>query len=117
MTSEPKVINRHHFRGKRMPDPWIYVGRGTALGNPFTVQEHGRDGAIQLYRAWLWQKLRQGDPHVLEAMNRITHETNLVCSCAPNPCHADVIVAAWRWMQEGMKDDDRDRDQDHDQGP
>ena len=47
----PFVINRHHHKDG-LPSGAIYIGRGTPLGNPFTVQEHGED-ALGLYRRWL----------------------------------------------------------------
>jgi hypothetical protein len=96
----PTVINRHHYKSDRhsqpFPRPWMYVGRGTPLGNPFTIQEHGIK-AIELYRRWLWAKLKARDPDVIRELERIQENTHLVCSCAPRPCHGDVIVRAWRW--------------------
>lgn len=96
---EPTVINRHHYRGRRFPDPWIYIGRGTPLGNPFTVEEHGED-ALTKYRAWLWEKLRANDRTVLAALEKITPQHHLVCSCKPRPCHGDVVVRAWSWLRK-----------------
>lgn len=94
----PTVVNRHHYKKGELPRPWTYVGRGTPLGNPFTVQEHGQN-ALELYRRWLWDKIRGSDPQVLSALADIREDTNLVCSCAPRPCHADVICRAWAWLQ------------------
>jgi hypothetical protein len=99
----PYVVNRHHFRGKPLPDPHLYVGRGTPLGNPFKLSDlqPGEDRMVILdrYRRWLWEKIRENDAEVLAYFRRIKHETALVCSCAPKPCHADVIVRAWQWLQ------------------
>lgn len=98
----PVVINRHHYQNDRpqrpFPVPWLYIGRGTPLGNPFTVAKHGQ-AAIGLYRRWLWEKIQDEDPEVLRELDRITEQTSLVCSCAPRPCHGDIIVRAWRWRQ------------------
>jgi len=94
----PLVINRHHYKKKPKPRPWIYIGRGSPLGNPFTVKEHGLD-ALELYRSWLWRKLVERDPGVLAEMRKITAQHHLVCSCAPRPCHGDVVVKAWAWLQ------------------
>lgn len=93
----PTVINRHHFKGRPMPRPWVYIGRGTPLGNPFTVAEHGEQ-ALPRYRRWLWDRIRESDPRVLEALRGLTPRHHLVCSCAPRPCHGDVVVAAWHWL-------------------
>ena len=94
----PKVINRHHYRGRSLPRPWIYVGRGTPLGNPYRAQEHG-EAALEKYRRWLWDRIRAGDRAVLRTLREIQEDTHLVCSCAPRPCHADVIVRAWKWLR------------------
>ena len=95
----PTVINRHHYRGKDLPEPWLYVGRGTPLGNPYTLAEHGMN-ALPLYKAWLWRQIRSGSPLVLAALRSITPEHHLVCSCAPRACHADIIVRAWLWLRD-----------------
>lgn len=125
----PSVVNRHHFayvdgvgpppkkkptRGKNyLPAPWIYVGRKvhghpgeSPLANPYRPHGAGfdgealtHDGALELYRRWLWQKIRTNDPRVMLALRSITDETALVCSCAPRPCHADVVAKAWVWLK------------------
>jgi len=101
----PKVINRHHYLGddgepdhNKLPIPYIYIGRGTTLGNPYKVAEHGGK-ALELYRAWLWQKVKQRDAKTLRAFAGINWDTHLVCSCAPRPCHGDVVVSTWLWLQ------------------
>ena len=97
----PRVLNRHHFESSaKIPKPWVYVGRGTPLGNPYTVDKYGVERCMTLYRKWLWDKIEQNDPKVLEALAGITPEHGLVCSCAPKPCHADVIIVAWQWCHE-----------------
>lgn len=94
----PEVVNRHWYkRGKPIPKPWVYIGRGTPLGNPYTVQEHGPQ-ALELYRQWLWRKIVGRDPSVLRVLREITPEHKLVCSCKPRPCHGDVVVRAWAWL-------------------
>ena len=88
---------------------WLYVGpeqrryglRGSRLDNPYLVSSYGRAEAIELYRAWLWEKIQSGDPMILAALNSLTDDTVLVCWCKPKICHADVIVKAWEWLQKG----------------
>lgn len=92
------VINRHHFKGKTIPKPWRYIGRGTPLGNPFTRAEHGED-ALTMYKRWLWGKMVANDERVMRELRSISEDENLVCSCKPRPCHGDVVVAAWEWMK------------------
>jgi len=78
-------------------DRGIYVGRPSALGNPYVV---GTDGAVGTliapYRQWLRGKVAARDEAVLRALFDIAVELNggsvqHVCSCAPQPCHADAI--------------------------
>ena len=118
----PRAVNRHHFRFEEgvgpppkkkprkgqnlLPQPWIYVGRGSPLGNPYRPHNAGHDGealsydgALELYRKWLWQKIRVNDRRVMLALRSITAETALVCSCAPRPCHADIVARAWAWSR------------------
>lgn len=97
----PKVINRHHYKGKSYPVPWLYVGRGTPLGNPLSVAEcPNATENLSRYRRWLWGKIKGGDRDVIAALHAIDEDTHLVCSCAPRPCHADVIVKAWEWWRK-----------------
>lgn len=95
----PTVLNRHHFHKSEIPHPWMYVGRGTPLGNPYSVDEHGL-AALGLYREWLWKKIATNDAEVLKALFQIQPDHGLVCSCAPRPCHAEIIVSAWTWCHE-----------------
>lgn len=111
----PQVVNRHHFRtvvgpGSRrpreddtrpeLPEPWVYIGRGTALGNPWRVGVDGSpEQVLQKYRRHLFERLRERDPAVMTAMRQIVESTSLVCSCAPRPCHGHVVVRAWSWLR------------------
>ncbi|MCH9637828.1 MAG: DUF4326 domain-containing protein [Gammaproteobacteria bacterium] len=96
----PQVVNRHWYHKTGVPSEARYIGRGTVLGNPFTVREHGAEEALRRYRRWLWDKIRDGDPAVLAEMREITPDTLLMCSCAPRPCHGDVVARAWKWMHD-----------------
>ena len=98
------VVNKrthkpHHFD--------FYIGRGSALGNPFTgskelsktkaqFQVSSREEAIEKYREWLLEQIYSGNQEVRDAMNRIylmakAGGLNLVCYCKPHACHGDVI--------------------------
>lgn len=94
----PVVINRHHYRGKALPQPSVYIGRGTPLGNVVgTRRGHGSE-SLALYRAWLWERILRRDVEILTALNAISPSHHLVCSCAPAPCHGDVVVELWEWL-------------------
>lgn len=117
-------MNRHHFvyvegvgpppkkkptKGRNfLPAPWIYVGRKVVgvpgespLANPYRPDRTlSHDEALRLYRRRLWNLIRNNDWRIMLAMRSITDETALVCSCAPRPCHADVVQRAWIWMRD-----------------
>lgn len=85
----------------------IYIGRGSALGNPFTgskklentkaeFQCSSREEAVAKYGVWIDEKIKQKDPEVRKALNEIylkakNGDVNLVCYCAPQLCHGDII--------------------------
>lgn len=106
-----KVVSK---RGGLSPElGWTdwYVGRPSVLGNPFTVKtETERSVRIAQYRKWLWEQI-QLDTDVLYELIAIARQlvqgqkVRLICWCAPNPCHADVIMSAVKWIIESRKYD------------
>jgi hypothetical protein len=79
----PKVLNRKHGDADG-----IYVGRPTKFGNPFLINVHGtRDEVIELYR-----KRLMSNPKLIAAAKLELAGRDLVCWCAPQPCHADVLL-------------------------
>lgn len=89
----------------------IYIGRPSALGNPFVYDKSTpRGSTIPAYRQWLFQKLIvEKDIHVVKEFNRLlalAQEGDLMlgCWCAPHPCHGDVIKSALEWR---LKDDQK----------
>lgn len=99
------VVNKHWHK----PLPGIrdvYVDRRTVLGNPYTHLPHrqtlakyvveSREKAIECYKLWLNLKLDDKHSDQFELFHRIVGyaqqgDINLVCWCAPKPCHADYI--------------------------
>jgi hypothetical protein len=90
---------------------WVYIGRAnrhaglpeSPLANPYKVRDYGRGSTLPHYRRWLWQRIQAGDPAVLEALKAIDEQSVLVCWCAPNPCHGDVVKAAAAWLREAER--------------
>ncbi len=97
-----EIVNRHSVNGA-WPSRAIYVGRGTPLGNPYVIGEHGdRDEVIDQYAAWLDWQIQVCNPVVLTALAGLREDSILVCSCAPLRCHAEVIAQRWvSFMAEG----------------
>jgi len=88
-----------------MADPNnIYVGRANIVfvdnkryppsaspfANPFTVKDHGREGAIIRYIDWIKRKLLT-EPDI-ELVLLKYYGKNLGCWCAPHACHAHVLL-------------------------
>jgi len=84
-----KVWNK---RDPNCPKEAVYVGRPSKWGNPYKINGSGvekidRAKAISLYRQWLECRLVV-EPTFLEPLRG----KDLVCWCAPKPCHADALL-------------------------
>jgi len=82
----------------RVPEG-TYVGRPTALGNPYRLtQGHTRVEALALYREWLDKSIKDQDRIVCGALERMRQQLlkdktlTLCCWCYPLDCHADIIA-------------------------
>ena len=94
----PKVLNK---RMDIIPPEAIYVGRPSKWGNPYRIGKDGsRTEVIKLYRYYL-------------AMANLGHTTlnlgelrgkDLICWCAPLPCHADILLEL---ANQEAEDDDK----------
>ncbi len=83
-------IQMSRRKGWRKPDNTVYVGRPGKFGNPFPVEQLGRDEAIRRYEAWIQEPEQKGLFDVARATLR---GKNLGCWCRPGlPCHADVLL-------------------------
>jgi hypothetical protein len=81
-----KVLNARQV-GKRSTPDRIYVGRPSKWGNPFVIGRDGsRDEVIAKYRAWIVR-----EPALMAALHELRGQ-NLVCWCAPERCHAEVLI-------------------------
>lgn len=97
-----KVLNKHHGG---VPPGARYIGRGSKWGNPFRIGPDGdRAGVIAQHERWLADQ-----NHLLRAFDELRGH-DLVCFCAPQPCHGDLLlrlanatrddrVAWWRDMK------------------
>ena len=96
----PQVINVRHLpsfkeRQPSIPPGAVYIGRKNARyrlpaskwANPFTVKrEADRETAIASYERWL-----RSEPRLTDALHEL-RGLDLVCWCAPLPCHGDVLL-------------------------
>lgn len=93
------VLSRRNLSDPLPGTARVYVGRPSALGNPFPMRtEADRQQVVRKYRDWLRIQWRTRGPAraELERLLEIAKAgpLELVCWCAPRPCHADVIKAA-----------------------
>lgn len=73
---------------KRTSTDGVYIGRPSKFGNPFVIGQHGsRDEVIARYEAWL-----RTQPALIAAAKRELRGKSLVCWCAPQACHGDVLL-------------------------
>jgi uncharacterized protein DUF4326 len=96
----PQVLNIRHLPGFSerqpiIPPGAVYIGRTnrwyrlpkSKWANPFAIkQEADRETAIASYERWLRQH-----PRLLDALPEL-RGCDLVCWCAPLPCHGDVLL-------------------------
>ena len=87
------VSKKSHFPVKGEID--VYIGRPSPLGNPYPVT-NGRDKCIAQYQSWFdTQILTKGKARneiiQIYRLVKAGHKVNLVCWCAPQACHGDVI--------------------------
>jgi hypothetical protein len=81
--SEPKV---YHCKRDKVPAGTIYVGRPTKWGNPYTIGVHGdREDVIRKFRDSMT------DEFCVEVREELKGKS-LACWCAPEACHADVLL-------------------------
>jgi hypothetical protein len=81
----------------------VYIGRGSALGNPFTSIKdkvtraeficESREESVERFKEYLLLKISQKDKKICDELNKIYKmtEVNLVCFCKPKSCHGDII--------------------------
>lgn len=106
-----RIISRHTASPRERMRA-VYVGRGSALGNPFKVKPYGpheRGTTLWLYENHLRSLIGQKDRRTCDEMNRLFglalrapksagEPLLLECFCAPpgpasvQPCHASAIA-------------------------
>lgn len=83
--SRARVLNKR-FSG--IPKGAVYIGRPTKWGNPFPVGDFlDRESCLKAYRAWL-----ESQPELIQDARRELAGKDLVCFCAPKPCHGDILI-------------------------
>lgn len=82
----PKVWNK---RDKNAPKDAVYVGRPSPYGNYYVIGKDGtREEVVQKFR----DSLSKLSGALYDRMMSRLRGKDLVCWCAPKPCHADVLL-------------------------
>jgi hypothetical protein len=80
----PTVLNK---RTDKITDGAVYVGRPSRWGNPYMVGNDGsRDEVIQRYYEYLL-----GRRDLMASLSELRGK-DLVCWCAPEACHAEILL-------------------------
>ena len=66
------------------------------MGNPYAIGTDGtREEVIRKYREYLVSRIERDDKRVINALRGLREHSSLVCSCAPRPCHGEVVRDIW----------------------
>lgn len=80
-----KVYNK---RDNDAPASAVYVGRPSKFGNPFTIGKDGnREEVIAKFKHYFY-----GSGTLMSAAAAELKGKDLVCWCAPQACHADILL-------------------------
>lgn len=91
-----RVLNKHLVGA---PAGAGYIGRGGKWGNPFRIGPDGdRAAVIAKHERWL-----RGQHHLLRALDELRGK-DLVCFCAPEACHGDLLLRLANGTREALID-------------
>ena len=93
-----KVLNK---KNDKIPPDAVYVGSSSKWGNPWRIGEKHpvdnhrltREEVIEFHRNSIQQmlKTKREDGSVILNLEELRGK-DLVCWCAPLPCHADILL-------------------------
>lgn len=70
----------------------VYVGRPSKYGNPYSLSDHSRDEALDLYASWIANQIEIA-PGNLEEIKEDLGGKDLVCWCRLDQrCHAGILL-------------------------
>jgi hypothetical protein len=99
----PVVLNKLQCETWELSPNGAYVDRTTVFGNPFVLRSGVRREAIlKQYAEWI---LLPPQRRLRRRMFRELRFKDLICHCAPLPCHADIILLIANANSFGANDD------------
>ena len=94
---KPQRIQLKRTKGFRKPKEAVTVTRATKWGNPYRVDEWGRQRAVSLFREDLYERgVVEGPrgPVTVEMIRAELKGRDLACFCDHHgACHGDVLMA------------------------
>jgi hypothetical protein len=77
----------HNKYKNTAPPGSVYIGRPSKFGNPFVIGKDGtRPEVIAKFEAYILS-----NPELMDALKELRGK-DLVCYCAPQACHGDVLM-------------------------
>ena len=84
----PRVLHIRETARRQFTEDEYYVGRGSQFGNPFVIGQHGtRQEVIEKFRKYFYSS-----GTLMDAARKELRGKDLVCFCAPESCHADILL-------------------------
>lgn len=86
----PQVLNFYKCNPKNPPGS-VYIGRGrgSEWGNPFPINATTtRAEAVEQHKKWFLAR-----PELMLKAQQELRGLDLVCFCAPLPCHGDILLS------------------------
>jgi len=106
-------------RSRPRPQNFYYCGRkcgefeASPVGNPYVIGRHGtREEVIAMFKIWLWDKIKQNDPAVVQFLFNLPADAVLGCFCLNSEdvaaddwrkCHTVIIARAAQWLHECIR--------------
>ena len=76
------------YKKGNAPDGAVYIGRGSAWGNPYVIGKDGdRDKVLRKFEGWAMEQWCEIDNWLEPLVGK-----DLVCFCAPLACHGDFLI-------------------------
>lgn len=87
-----KVLNKYKCSQEELSNG-VSIMRGTLFGNPFVIGKDGnRTEVIEKYKEYLKDRILSDEEFTDELFLLYNTGKDLICCCAPQPCHGDVII-------------------------
>jgi hypothetical protein len=93
------LLNRRGM--SEIPEGAVYIGRSSPCGNPYEIGKDGsRQEVIDKYRKDFHKEIKRSRSFKKAVMKLLG--CDLVCWCAPLPCHGQVIIDWLRTREESV---------------